>query len=187
MSAVIALPLAAPAKSPKKRARLQRRKTGPTVSDLILKAMSASTERGGISLAALKKALKAGGYDVVKNKARILIAIRRLLANKSLVQTKGTGASGSFKLNKKPPTPRKKKLVKKKKPKAKKVKRTGARKAAVGGTPATKKSPKKKRTTKSPKKAKRPTAAKKPKKPKSPKKAKRRVSKSRRTRAAAKK
>uniref|UniRef100_A0A665VSI2 Si:ch211-103n10.5 n=1 Tax=Echeneis naucrates TaxID=173247 RepID=A0A665VSI2_ECHNA len=110
MSAVIALPLAAPAKSPKKRARLQRRKTGPTVSDLILKAMSASTERGGISLAALKKALKAGGYDVVKNKARILIAIRRLLANKSLVQTKGTGASGSFKLNKKPPTPRKKKL-----------------------------------------------------------------------------
>uniref|UniRef100_A0A3Q3KVT9 Si:ch211-103n10.5 n=1 Tax=Mastacembelus armatus TaxID=205130 RepID=A0A3Q3KVT9_9TELE len=108
-SAVIALPPAAPAKSPKKRAKSQRKKTGPTVSDLILKAVSGSTERSGISLAALKKALKAGGYDVVKNKGRILIAVRRLVANKSLVQTKGTGASGSFKLNKKPPTPRKKK------------------------------------------------------------------------------
>ncbi|XP_056232544.1 protamine-like protein [Seriola aureovittata] len=185
-SALIALPSAAPAKSPKKRAKSQRKKTGPTVSDLILRAMSASTERGGTSLAALKKSLKAGGYDVVKNKARILIAIRRLLANKSLVQTKGTGASGSFKLNKKPPTPRKKKVVKKKKP-VKKVKKTRAKKAAAGGTPAAKKSPKKKRKAKSPKKAKRPAAARKPKKAKSPKKAKRKVTKSTRTRAAAKK
>ncbi|XP_040899196.1 protamine-like protein [Toxotes jaculatrix] len=185
-SAVIALPQTAPAKSPKKRAKSQRKKTGPTVSDLILKAVSQSTERGGVSLASLKKTLKAGGYDVVKNKARILIAIRRLVANKSLVQTKGTGASGSFKLNKKPPTPRKKKVVKKKKPNAKKVKKTRAKKAAGGDTPAAKKSPKKKRKAKSPKKAKRPAAAKKPKKPKSPKKAKRRVAKSTRTRAAKK-
>ncbi|XP_044051974.1 protamine-like protein [Siniperca chuatsi] len=185
-SAVTALPSAAPAKSPKKRAKSQKKKTGPTVSDLILRAASASTERGGVSLAALKKALKAGGYDVVKNKARVLIAIRRLVANKSLVQTKGTGASGSFKLNKKPPTPRQKKVVKKK-PKAKRVKRARVSNAAGGATPGAKKSPKKKRKAKSPKKAKRPAAAKKPKKPKSPKKAKRRVAKSTRTRAAAKK
>ncbi len=185
-SAATVLPLAAPAKTPKKRAKSQRKKTGLTVSDLILKAAAASTERGGMSLAALKKALKAGGYDVVKNKARILIAVRRLVANKSLVQTKGTGAAGSFKLNKKPPTPRKK-VVKKKKPKAKKVKKARAKKAAVGATPAAKKSPKKKRKAKSPKKAKRPAAAKKPRKAKSPKKVKRRVSKSTRTRAAAKK
>ncbi|XP_045891097.1 protamine-like protein [Micropterus dolomieu] len=187
-SAVTALPAAAPAKSPKKRAKSLRKKTGPTVSDLILKAASASasTERGGLSLAALKKALKAGGYDVVKNKARILVSIRRLVANKSLVQTKGTGASGSFKLNKKPPTPRKKKVVKKK-PKAKRVKRASVKKAAGGPAPAAKKSPKKKRKAKSPKKAKRPAAAKKPQKPKSPKKAKRKVAKSTRTRASAKK
>lgn len=185
-SAVTALPAAAPAKSPKKRAKSLRKKTGPTVSDLILKAASASTERGGLSLAALKKALKAGGYDVVKNKARILVSIRRLVANKSLVQTKGTGASGSFKLNKKPPTPRKKKVVKKK-PKAKRVKRASVKKAAGGAAPAAKKSPKKKRKAKSPKKAKRPAAAKKPQKPKSPKKAKRKVAKSTRTRASAKK
>ncbi|XP_051277451.1 protamine-like protein [Dicentrarchus labrax] len=186
-SAAIALPSAAPAKSPKKRAKSQKKKTGPSVSDLILKAASASAERGGVSLAALKKALKAGGYDVVKNRARILIAIRRLVAKKTLVQIKGTGAAGSFKLNKKPPTPRKKKVVKKK-PKAKKVKRTRAKKAAAGATPAAKKSPKKKKKAKSPKKAKRPAAAKKPKKPKSPKKVKRKVAKrSTRSKAAVKK
>ncbi|XP_039658013.1 protamine-like protein [Perca fluviatilis] len=187
-SAVSALPSAAQAKSPKKRAKSQRKKTGPTVSQLILKAASASTERGGVSLAALKKALKAGGYDVVKNKARILMAIRRLVASKSLLRTKGTGASGSFKLNKKPPTPRKKKVVKKKKPKVKKVKKASPKKAAGGATPAAKKSPKKRKSkAKSPKKAKRPAAAKKPMKPKSPSKIKSRMAKSTRTRAAAKK
>ncbi|XP_054466973.1 protamine-like protein [Anoplopoma fimbria] len=175
----------APAKSPKRRAKSQRKKTGPTVSDLILKAASASSERSGVSLPALKKALKAGGYDVVKNNARILTAIRRLVANKSLVQTKGSGASGSFKLNKKPPTPRKKVVVKKKKkkePKAKRVKRASPEKAAGGATPEVKKSPKKRRKPKSPAKKSAPA-----KKARSPKKAKRRVAMSTRTRAAAKK
>ncbi|XP_073322219.1 histone H1.3 [Pagrus major] len=190
-SPAAAVPLATPAKSPKKRARPQKKKTSPSVSDLILKAVSASTGRGGMSLAALKKALKAGGYDVVKNRARIVIAIRRLVANKSLVQTKGSGASGSFKLNKKPPTPRKKRVVKKKKPKTKKVKKASVKKAAAGASPAAKKSPKKKRKPKSPKKARKPTptkkpaGAKKPKKPQGPKKVKRKVTKSTRTRAAA--
>uniref|UniRef100_A0A8C7YZW8 Si:ch211-103n10.5 n=1 Tax=Oryzias sinensis TaxID=183150 RepID=A0A8C7YZW8_9TELE len=117
-SAAIALPSAPPAKSPKKRST--KKASGPSLASLILKAVSASSQRGGVSLAALKKALKAGGYDVVKNKARIVVAIRRLVKNKSLVRTKGSGASGSFKLNKKPPSPRKKKVVKKK---AKKVKK----------------------------------------------------------------
>ncbi len=157
-SAAPAVPTATPAKSPKKKAKPQNKK-GPSVSDLILRAAAASKERGGASLAALKKNLKAGGYDVVKNRARILAAIRRLVANKSLVQTKGTGASGSFKLNKKPPTPRKKKVVKKK-PKAKKVKKAKAKTAAGDATPAAKKSPKKTRTANSPKKAKKPAAAK---------------------------
>ncbi|XP_035022348.1 histone H1-like [Hippoglossus stenolepis] len=167
-SAVIVLRRVAPAKSPKKRAKSQRKKSGPTVSDLILKAVSASTERSGMSLAAVKKALKAGGYDVGKNNARVLITIRRLVANKALVQTKGIGSSGSFKLNKKAPAPPKKKVVSKTKPKAKKVlTRTSVKK--------------------SPRKAKKPAAAKSPKKPKSPRRAKRRVVKSTRTRAAAKK
>ncbi|XP_020503998.2 histone H1-like [Labrus bergylta] len=145
-------------------------KVGPSVSSLILKAVAASSDRGGLSLAALEKALKAGGYDVVKNNVRILVAIKCLLTKKSLVQTKGRGASGSFKLNKKPPKPRKKKVVKKK-PIAKKVKKAGVKKAAGSVTPAAKKSPKKKRKSKSPKK--------------SPKKSLKKAKRDTRTRAAA--
>ncbi|XP_041856406.1 protamine-like protein [Melanotaenia boesemani] len=178
-SAVIALPSAPAAKSPKKKAK---RKTAPSVSSLILKAVAGSQQRGGVSLAALKKIMKAGGYDAEKNKARIRIALRRLVAKKALVKTKGAGASGSFKLNKKPPKPRKRKVVKKKKPKAKRVKKAKKKAAA---TSKAKKSPKKKRKTKSPKKAKK--AAKKPTKPKSPRKTKRKVARSAKTRAAAKK
>lgn len=174
MSSVIALPSACPFKPPKKRARSQKR----TVSALILKAVSGSVQRGGVSLAALKKVLKAGGYDVLKNKARIIVAIRRLVNKKSLVQTKGSGASGSFKLNKKASKSRKRTVVRKKKPKkATKAKRA---KKATGGA---KKAPKRKRKAKSPKKAKKP-AAKKSKKPKRPRKTK---AKSTKTKAAAKK
>uniref|UniRef100_A0A8C1SMD9 Histone H1 n=1 Tax=Cyprinus carpio TaxID=7962 RepID=A0A8C1SMD9_CYPCA len=144
-------------------------KTVPSVRDLIVKTVSASKERSGVSLAALKKALSAGGYDVEKNNSRVKLAIKSLVTNGTLVQTKGTGASGSFKLNKKQAEtkkkPAKKTPAKAKKPAAKK--------------PAVKKSPKKakkpaataaKKATKSPKKAKKPAAAKKP--AKSPKKAK---------------
>ncbi|KAM8886851.1 histone H1.5 [Spinachia spinachia] len=168
--------LLSPAKAPRKKNTSQKRKTGPTVSELILKAASASSERGGVSLATLKKALEAGGYDVVTNKARIITAIKRLVASRSLVQSKGTGATGSFRLNKKPPTPRetasKKKKKKKKKPKPRRVRRTSPSKAAGDDAArGAKKSPKKRRTSKSP--------------AKSPKKAKRRTATSTRTRAAA--
>ncbi|XP_076126572.1 histone H1 [Alosa pseudoharengus] len=184
MSGVPPAPAAAPAAKPAKRRSTKAKKTGPTVSDRILKVVAASKERSGVSLVALKKGLATGGYDVVKNNARIRLAVRRLVTNGSLLQKKGTGASGSFKIGKKPVI--KKKTVKKaKKPtakkakKAKKAKRTTATKAA--GTPK-----KRKRRSKSPKKAKRPAAAK---KPKSPRKAKpkRRVSKGKSKRAAAKK
>ena len=53
------------------------------------------------SLAALKKALAAAGYDVEKNNSRIKLGLKSLVGKGTLVQTKGTGASGSFKLNKK--------------------------------------------------------------------------------------
>ncbi|XP_061586012.1 protamine-like protein [Cololabis saira] len=154
--------MSSPSSSPLKR----KRKTGPTVSARILKAVSASSQRGGVSLVALKKVLKAGGYDVVKNKVRIRTAIKRLVTKKSLVQSKG-----SYKINKKAPAARKKKVVKRKKPKTKK--KTAVKKKAV------KKSPKKKRKAKSPKKAKKAAGPKKTKKPKSksPKKPKRKAAK----------
>ncbi|XDV17243.1 hypothetical protein PO909_023140 [Leuciscus waleckii] len=78
---------AAPAKAPKKKSAAKAKKAGPGVGELIVKAVSASKERSGVSLAALKKALAASGYDVEKNNSRVKIV-------------KGTGASGSFKLNK---------------------------------------------------------------------------------------
>ncbi|CAH6806664.1 histone H1t [Phodopus roborovskii] len=78
-----------------------RKSRGFSVSKLIPEALSMSQERAGMSLAALKKALAAAGYDVEKNNSRIKLALKRLVNNGVLVQTKGTGASGSFKLSKK--------------------------------------------------------------------------------------
>lgn len=69
------------------------------VRERILKVVAYSRERNGIPLSTLKKALAAGGYDVVKNKARVKIAIRNLLNKGTLVQTKGFGASAAFKIN----------------------------------------------------------------------------------------
>ncbi|KYO17489.1 histone H1.10 [Alligator mississippiensis] len=95
----------APAKKTKKAApggSKARKQSGPSVTELITQAVSASKERKGVSLAALKKALAAGGYDVEKSNSRIKVGLKSLVSKGTLVQTKGTGASGSFKLGKKP-------------------------------------------------------------------------------------
>ncbi|KAL1287191.1 HIST1-L10 [Ovibos moschatus] len=77
------------------------RKTASTsVSKLITEALSVSQERAGISLAALKKALSAAGYHVERN-SRIKLGLKGLVSKGILVQTRGTGASGSSKLSKK--------------------------------------------------------------------------------------
>uniref|UniRef100_A0A3B4UHP6 H15 domain-containing protein n=1 Tax=Seriola dumerili TaxID=41447 RepID=A0A3B4UHP6_SERDU len=88
---------AAPAKAAKKKAAKPSKKTGPGASELILKAVSASKERKGLSYVALKKSLAAQGYDVEHNSAHVRRAIKTLVGKGALVQTKGTGASGSFK------------------------------------------------------------------------------------------
>ncbi|XP_045075554.1 histone H1-like [Coregonus clupeaformis] len=148
---------AAPAKAPKKKAAAKPKKAGPSVGELIVKAVTASKERSGESLAALKKTLAAGGYDVEKNNSRVKIAVKSLVTKGTLVQTKGTGASGSFKLNKK--------AVEAKKPAKKaavpKVKKVAARsplgekpkKVAAKKAVAAKKSPKKAKKPATPKKA----------------------------------
>ncbi|XP_023009083.3 histone H1-like, partial [Maylandia zebra] len=84
----------------KKTTTSKPKKVGPSVGELIVKAVAASKEHNGVSAAALKQALAARGYDVDKNKARVKTAIKSLVAKGTLVQTKGTGASGSFKMNK---------------------------------------------------------------------------------------
>uniref|UniRef100_A0A8C2ZU34 Histone H1 n=1 Tax=Cyclopterus lumpus TaxID=8103 RepID=A0A8C2ZU34_CYCLU len=92
-------PAVAPAKAAKKVVA-KPKKAGPSVAELIVKAVAASKERSGVSAAAVKKALTAEGYDVDKNKFRVKTAIKNLVTKGTLVQTKGTGASGSFKISK---------------------------------------------------------------------------------------
>ncbi len=168
------------AKALKKKSAVKAKKVGPSVGDLIVNAVSASKERSGVSLAALKKALAAGGYDVEKKNSRVKLAIKSLVTKGTLVQVKGTGASGSFKISKTETKkkPDKKAAPKAKKPAAKKPAAAKKPKSAAAKKPAAKKSPKKakkpaaaaKKTTKSPKKAQKPAAPKKA--AKSPKKAK---------------
>ncbi|CAH2319070.1 trans-1,2-dihydrobenzene-1,2-diol dehydrogenase [Pelobates cultripes] len=151
-------------KQPKKAAGVKKaaKPSGPSVSELIVKAVSASKERSGVSLAALKKALAASGYDVEKNNSRLKLALKGLVTKSTLVQVKGSGASGSFKLNKKQ-AESKDKAAKKKAPA--KVKKPAPKKATK--SPAKPK----KVAAKSPKKAKKPAASAK-KATKSPKKVK---------------
>ncbi|XP_067865288.1 histone H1-like [Heterodontus francisci] len=77
----------------------RRKKQGPTVTQRILQVAAATKERRGISLAALKKALSAKGYDVSRNNTRVNRTVKQLVRNGSLVQTAGVGASGSFRFN----------------------------------------------------------------------------------------
>lgn len=79
---------------------VNRKTARASVSKLITEALKVSQERAGMSLTALKKALSAAGYDVEKNNSRIKLGLKGLVSKGILVQTRGTGASGSFKLSK---------------------------------------------------------------------------------------
>ncbi|XP_059825238.1 histone H1-like [Hypanus sabinus] len=85
-----------PSKAPQQSKKPQN---GPTITDHVLSLAAATKERRGISLAALKKALTAKGYDVNRNNARVNLTVRQLVQKGSLVKTSGHGAAGSFKLN----------------------------------------------------------------------------------------
>lgn len=152
----------------------------PPASVMVTAAVKALKERNGSSTPAIKKYIAANyKADVVKMAPFIKKAIKSLVEKKVLIQTKGSGASGSFKLNaaaakvekpkKKPASPKKKTSPKKKVVKstksspAKKVKKSPKKKSAVKKTTTAKKT-----VTKSPKKA----VAKKPVVKKSPKPAK---------------
>ncbi|XP_041839038.1 histone H1-like isoform X2 [Melanotaenia boesemani] len=172
-----AAPAKAPAKAPKKKTAPRAKKDGPSLPKLIVAAVAESKERKGMSLAALKKVLAGKGVDVSKANKRINTAVTKLVSKGTLSQTKGTGASGSFKLAKKEPKVAKpaKKVVKKKAP-AKAKKPAAAKKTTAAKKPAAKKAAVKKSPKKAPaKKAVKKVAAKKsPKKPaaKKPKTAK---------------
>ncbi|NWI65378.1 H5 protein, partial [Todus mexicanus] len=171
-------PIPAPASATKpKRARAARRPAAhPTYSDMIAAAIRAEKSRGGSSRQSIQKYVKSH-YKVGQNAdAQIKLSIRRLLATGVLKQTKGVGASGSFRLAK---------AIKAKKSPAKKRKKaarrsTSPRKAARSRKTKSPKKPKsatrkaRKKSRGSPKKAKKPKTVKaKSLKASKPKKAKR--------------
>lgn len=111
MAEVAPAPVDPPAAKPKKKSttKVPRNRGSPTIKDLIVKIVAESKDRKGMSTALLKKNLAGKGYDVEKNKARIRIALKGLVAKNILNQTTGVGASGSFKLAKKTGEPKKRK------------------------------------------------------------------------------
>ncbi|XP_067878379.1 histone H1-like [Heterodontus francisci] len=138
---------AATVKTPKKKKAAPRKGSGgPKLGELILKTVAECSVRSGMSLQAIKKALLVKGVDVEKGKFQIKQNIKRLVSNGFLVQTKGTGASGSFKIAKQE---KKGNVVKKIQTGAAKrslVKKTAAKKLITKKT--AKKSPGKKIVTK---------------------------------------
>lgn len=137
-------------KTAKKKASAPRRKDAPALPKLITGILTESKDRKGTSVAAIKKNLGVKGVDVQKANKRINATLARLVTQGAVVQVKGSGASGSFKLAKVEPVKKVKKEVKKspvkvKKPAIKKAaspsKKSVAKKAAK--KPAVKKTVKK--------------------------------------------
>lgn len=95
----------------------------PSTSVMVISAIKELKEKKGSSLPAIKKYL-AANYKV--DPAKLAPFIRKFLkaavANKTIVQTKGSGASGHFKLAAAEVKPKKKAAAPKKKPAAKKAK-----------------------------------------------------------------
>lgn len=161
-----------------KRARVARRPAAhPTYSDMITAAIRAEKSRGGSSRQSIQKYVKSH-YKVGQHAdVQIKLAIRRLLAAGVLKQTKGVGASGSFRLAKadkakKSPARRRKKVARKSMSPRKAARPRKAKSPAKKPKSAARKARKKSRS--SPKKAKKPKTVKaKSLKAAKPKKAKR--------------
>ncbi|KAM7297790.1 histone H1-III-like [Ixodes scapularis] len=106
--------VAAPAalKSPKKastkvsKGKAKAVPTHPKVSAMVTASISALKERGGSSLQAIKKYMSANyKVDVEKLSPFIRKYLKSAVAAGALVQTKGKGATGSFKLSAKSDKP----------------------------------------------------------------------------------
>jgi hypothetical protein len=92
---------ATPAKSPKKKTAAKPKKPSahPKYSEMVGKAISALKERGGSSRQAILKYIMANfnvGKDAKSVNAHLKLSLRAGVKNKSLKQSKGTGAR-SFK------------------------------------------------------------------------------------------
>ena len=135
-------PAAAPAvKKAKKPAAKKQPAAHPKYSEMIAAAIGALKERGGSSRQAIKKYIEAN-YKVGDSvNTHLKLALKRSVASGALIQVKGIGASGSFKLAAKPKVVKKKKTAAKKPaakkaaPKKKPAKKSAAKKSAKKATP----------------------------------------------------
>ncbi|KAJ8667506.1 hypothetical protein QAD02_009169 [Eretmocerus hayati] len=150
-------PAAAPAAaSPKKAAKKAagakkpaKPRAHPPAGDMVLAAIKGLADKKGSSLQAIKKYIAAHyKCDVEKQSIFIRKFLKSAVAKKTITQTKGSGAAGSFKLA----------------PKAEGVKKVAKKPAAKKAAGA-----KKPAAAKKPKAAKKPSAAKKAASPKKPK------------------
>ncbi|XP_033116241.1 histone H1.1, embryonic-like [Anneissia japonica] len=163
----------------KKKAAPKKPASHPTYIEMITAAIGALKERNGSSRQAIAKYIQANyKVDAGNMNTHLKMALKRGVDSGKLAQTKGTGASGSFKLNqaaaKADAAAKAKKEKAKKKAAADKEKKAAKKATKKAKKPAAKKAKKPaKKTSKSPKKAKKSEKkAAKPKKAKSPKKAK---------------
>ena len=119
--------------SPKKKVAAKPKKPAahPKYSEMVGKAIAALKERGGSSRQAILKYIMANfnvGKDAKTVNVHLKLSLRAGVKNKSLKQSKGTGASGSFKIGE-VVKPKKKPAAKPKK--AKTPKKTAAKKPAA--------------------------------------------------------
>lgn len=149
--------------APKKKAAPKKPADHPKYSEMIVAAITTLKERSGSSRQAIVKYVQAN-YKVGEGSAvHTKLALKRAVASGALVQTKGTGASGSFKVAKKA-EPKKKPAAKKPAAKKPAAKKPAAKKSPAKKKPAAKKTAAKKPAAKkkTPKKAAKKPAAKKP-------------------------
>ena len=106
------------AKTPKKASKPKAAPSHPKTTVMIVAAIKALKDRKGSSLPAIKKYIAANyKVDTVKLAPFIKKGLKSLVEKKALIQVKGKGASGSFKV-----AAAEKKEKKAAKPKAKKPK-----------------------------------------------------------------
>merc|ERR1711879_740371 len=123
----------------KKPAAKKKPMTHPTYAIMIADAIKALKSRKGSSRQAIAKHIQAQHKDLANFNSNLRMAMKAAMAKGTIVQTKGTGVSGSFKLGK---VEKPKKKVVAKKPAAKKAKKPAAKKAKkpAAKKPAAKKS-----------------------------------------------
>lgn len=155
-------PVVETVKTPKKKVTKPKKPAAhPTYSEMIQQAVTTLKERGGSSRQAILKYIMKNfnvGLDEKPVNSHLKLALKAGVTKGTLKQSKGTGASGSFKIGEVKAEKKPKKVVKKKPA----TKKPAAKKA---------KTPKKVKTPKKEKKSEKPKKTTKPKKATTPKKA----------------